>query len=55
MPGLQSRLVSTPEQEDLLSYGNLAQILTLWRTSDEFGFLAPGPVHPQQQTGPEKP
>ena len=34
----------------LLSYGDLAKLLTLWRASEEFGFLALGPVHPQQQT-----
>ncbi|EQD30840.1 transposase, IS605 OrfB family, partial [mine drainage metagenome] len=32
----------------LLSYGDLAKLLTLWRASDEYGFLALGPVHPQQ-------
>ena len=34
----------------LLSYGDLARLLTLWRASEEYGFLALGPVHPQQQT-----
>ena len=34
----------------LLSYGDLAKILTLWRSSKEYGFLSSGPVHPQQQT-----
>ena len=33
----------------LLSYGDLAKLLTLWRSSEEYGFLALGPVHPQQQ------
>ena len=33
----------------LLSYGDLAKLLTLWRSSEEYGFLAMGPVHPQQQ------
>ncbi|MHB8421642.1 MAG: RNA-guided endonuclease InsQ/TnpB family protein [Leptospirales bacterium] len=32
----------------LLSTGDLAKLLTLWRASDEYGFLALGPVHPQQ-------
>ncbi|MHB8370762.1 MAG: helix-turn-helix domain-containing protein [Leptospirales bacterium] len=32
----------------LLSYWDLAKLLTLWRSSDEYGFLALGPVHPQQ-------
>ena len=32
----------------LLSYGDMAKLLTLWRSSDEYGFLALGPVHPQQ-------
>ena len=34
----------------LLSYGDLAKLLTLWRSSKEYGFLSGGPVHPQQQT-----
>ncbi len=34
----------------LLSYGDMAKLLTLWRSSEEYGFLAEGPVHPQQQT-----
>ncbi len=34
----------------LLSYGDLAKLLTLWRASEEYGFLANGPSHPQQQT-----
>ncbi|KGA93872.1 Mobile element protein [Leptospirillum ferriphilum] len=34
----------------LLSYGDMAKLLTLWRSSEEYGFLALGPVHPQQQT-----
>ena len=34
----------------LLSYGDMAKLLTLWRSSEEYGFLANGPVHPQQQT-----
>ena len=33
----------------LLSYGDLARLLTLWRSSEEYGFLSNGPVHPQQQ------
>lgn len=33
----------------LLFYGDLAKLLTLWRSSEEYGFLAMGPVHPQQQ------
>ena len=33
----------------LLSYGDLAKLLTLWRSSEEYGFLSLGPVHPQQQ------
>ena len=32
----------------LLSYRDLAKLLTLWRASDEYGFLAEGPVHTQQ-------
>ncbi|MHB1286206.1 MAG: RNA-guided endonuclease InsQ/TnpB family protein [Leptospirales bacterium] len=32
----------------LLSYGDLAKLLTLWRASDAYGFLALGPAHPQQ-------
>ncbi len=34
----------------LLSCGDLAKLLTLWRASEEYGFLANGPSHPQQQT-----
>ena len=34
----------------LLSYGDLAKILTLWRSSEDYGFLALGPSQPQQQT-----
>ena len=34
----------------LLSYGDLAKRLTLWRSSEEYGFLALGPSQPQQQT-----
>ena len=34
----------------LLSYGDLAKLLTLWRSSEEYGFLAKGPAQPQQQT-----
>ncbi len=34
----------------LLAYGDLAKLLTLWRASEEYGFLSGGPVHPQQQT-----
>lgn len=34
----------------ILSYGDLAKLLTLWRSSEEYGFLSLGPVHPQQQT-----
>ncbi len=34
----------------ILSCGDMAKLLTLWRASDEYGFLANGPVHPQQQT-----
>src|SRR5277367_163837 len=32
----------------LLQYGDLAKLLTLWRASEEYGFLAEGPVHTQQ-------
>ena len=32
----------------LLQYGDLAKLLTLWRSSEEYGFLAEGPVHTQQ-------
>ena len=32
----------------LLSYGDLAKLLTLWRSSEDYGFLSMGPVHPQQ-------
>lgn len=32
----------------LLRYGDLAKLLTLWRSSEEYGFLAEGPVHTQQ-------
>ena len=32
----------------LMQYGDLAKLLTLWRASDEYGFLAEGPVHTQQ-------
>ena len=34
----------------LLSCGDLAKLLTLWRASEEYGFLANGPSQPQQQT-----
>ncbi len=34
----------------LLQYGDLAKLLTLWRSSEEYGFLAEGPVHTQQWT-----
>jgi len=34
----------------LLAYGDLAKLLTLWRSSEEYGFLANGPSQPQQQT-----
>ena len=34
----------------LLSYGEMCRLLTLWRASDEYGFLASGPSQPQQQT-----
>ena len=34
----------------LLSYGDMAKLLTLWRSSEEYGFLANGPSQPQQQT-----
>ncbi len=34
----------------LLSYGDLARLLTLWRSSEEYGFLSNGPAQPQQQT-----
>jgi len=34
----------------LLSCGDLAKLLTLWRSSEEYGFLANGPSQPQQQT-----
>ncbi len=34
----------------LLSYGDLAKLLTLWRSSEDYGFLALGPSQPQQQT-----
>ena len=34
----------------LLYYGDLAKLLTPWRSSEECGFLSNGPVHPQQQT-----
>ena len=33
----------------LLSYGDLANLLTLWRSSEEYGFLSNGPAQPQQQ------
>ncbi len=33
----------------LLRYGDLAKYLTLWRASEEYGFLRQGPVHTQQQ------
>ena len=33
----------------LLSYGDLCKLLTLWRSSEEYGFLALGPSQPQQQ------
>ena len=32
----------------LLKYGDLAKLLTLWRASEEYGFLGEGPVHTQQ-------
>ena len=32
----------------LMQYGDLAKLLTLWRASDEYGFLAECPVHTQQ-------
>ena len=34
----------------LLSCGDLAKLLTLWRASEEYGFRTLGPVHPQRQT-----
>ncbi len=34
----------------LLSYGELAKLLTLWRHSEEYGFLAVAPEHPLQWT-----
>ncbi len=34
----------------LLSYGDLAKLLTLWRHSDEYGFLSEAPEHPLQWT-----
>lgn len=34
----------------LLSYGELAKLLTLWRHSEEYGFLAVAPKHPLQRT-----
>ncbi len=34
----------------LLSCGDLARLLTLWRASEEYGFRTLGPVHPQRQT-----
>jgi len=34
----------------LLTYGDMAKLLTLWRESDEYGFLALAPSQPQQQT-----
>ena len=34
----------------LLAYGDLAKLLTLWRSSEEYGFLANGSSQPQQQT-----
>ncbi|CAB3391308.1 RNA-guided endonuclease InsQ/TnpB family protein [Kyrpidia spormannii] len=34
----------------LLSYEELARLLTLWRHSEEYGFLANAPVHPLQWT-----
>ncbi len=33
----------------LLRYGDLGKYLTLWRASEEYGFLRQGPVHTQQQ------
>lgn len=32
----------------LMQYGDLARLLTLWRASDEYGFLYESPVHTQQ-------
>ena len=46
-PDLQTRRLEAGIP--LLSYGDLAKLLTLWRSSEEYGFLALGPVHPQQQ------
>lgn len=34
----------------LLTYGELTRLLTLWRHSDEYGFLAIAPEHPLQWT-----
>ncbi len=34
----------------LLSYGDLAKLLTLWRHSEEYAFLRHAPVHPLQWT-----
>ena len=34
----------------LLSYGEMCRLLTLWRSSEDYGFLALGPSQPQQQT-----
>jgi len=36
----------------LLTYGDTAKLLTLWRESDEYGFLALAPV---PATDPQKP
>ncbi len=33
----------------LLSYGELCRLLTLWRASEEYRFLANGPAQPRQQ------
>ncbi len=33
----------------LLFYGDLAKLLTLWRSSEEYGFLSLGPVHPSSR------
>ncbi|CAB3392224.1 helix-turn-helix domain-containing protein [Kyrpidia spormannii] len=39
----------------LLSYGELARLLTLWRHSEEYGFFASAPVHPLQCAGIDSP
>ena len=34
----------------ILSYSEMCHLLTAWRNSEAFGFLAESPSHPQQQT-----